>query len=137
MSNVVLRKNLLDLEETIQGMPQLDLEVIHHFAHGTYTRELRLPADTIMTGHIHRYSCVNIISEGHIKVTTEDGEREIKGPFTFISGAGIKKACYVFTDTIWITVHPWIGEHSIELIENHLMVPSFEALEAERKGLLT
>jgi len=115
-----------------QNLAPRTLEEKHYFAHGTYTRELYIPADTVLTGKIHRHSCINIITKGRIKVVTDEGEYEISAPHTFVSGPGVKKAGYTLEDTIWLNVHPWDGiEEDVDKIENEVIIPSYEALEQE------
>ena len=114
-----------------------DLEVKHYFAHGTYTRELFLPKGTVLTGKIHRYSCINIITKGKILAVTDEGEYEIAAPHVFVSGPSVKKAGYALEDTIWINVHPWEGEENLDLIEHEVIVPSYEVLEMEIKEVLS
>lgn len=135
MSQVALshKEKMAKLESAMKetGL-QIDLEPKHYFAHGTYTRELFLPAGTILTGKIHRHSCINIISQGKILVVTDEGEYEITAPHTFVSGAGVKKAGCVLEDTIWINVHPWSGKQDLALIEKEVIVPTLELLENQQ-----
>ena len=91
------------------GVP-VEFEYNHYFAPGVYTREMFLPANSIVTGHIHRHSGTNIIPSGHVRVITDEGSFDIHGPHTFISGPGVKKCLHVVTDTVWITTHPWDGK---------------------------
>ena len=105
----------------MMALPQLEIETKHYFAHGTYTREVFLPRGTILTGKIHRYSCINIISKGRILVATDEGEYEIEAPYAFVSGPNVKKAGYVLEDTVWINVHPWQGEPDLDKIEQEMI----------------
>lgn len=123
------RQNMDNLESVLGQFEQLEMKTEHLFAHGTYTRVLHIPKDTILTGKIHRHSCVNIILKGRIKVATDDGDFEICAPHVFVSGPGVKKAGYTLEDTIWINVHPWEGEENLDLIEQKLIAPNYEALE--------
>ena len=130
------RDKVCALEEALKNHEAVELEVKHHFAHGTYTRELLIPKGTMLTGQIHRHSCINIISKGKIIAFTDKGRIEIEAPHTFVSGPGVKKAGYALEDTIWLNVHPWDGPEDIELIEKATVVPSYEQLEHESKGAL-
>lgn len=116
------RESIESLEQSMAGMPQLEIETKHYFAHGTYTREVFLPAGTVLTGKIHRHSCINIISTGKILVATDEGEYEIEAPHTFVSGPNVKKAGYVLENTVWINVHPWQGEPDLAKIEQELIL---------------
>jgi hypothetical protein len=127
------RAKMESLEDAIiNDCEQIELKAEHYFAHGTYTRELFIPKGTVLTGKIHRESCINIISKGSILVLTDEGDKEIHAPYTFVSGSGVKKAGYALEDTIWINVHPWEGEQDLDLIENQVIVPSYEQLEFEQ-----
>ena len=109
----------------------IDLETRHHFAKGTYTRELLIPAGVVLTGKIHRHSCINILAKGTIVVTDGGVEREISAPYTFVSPPGAKKAGFALTDVVWINVHPWTGAADLNLIEQQVIVPSHEAINHE------
>jgi hypothetical protein len=119
----VRREQLIALEDEIAKCEQLEVETKHHFAHGTYTREVFLPAGTVLTGKVHRHSCINIISKGKILVVTDEGEYVIEAPHTFVSGANVKKAGAVLEDTIWLNVHPWNNEDDLEQIEAMVVIP--------------
>ena len=48
---------------------------------------------------------------------TCEGEYDAQAGFSFVSGAGIKKAIFAYEDSVMCTVHPWTGPEDIELIE--------------------
>ena len=87
-----------------------------------------MPKGTVLTGKIHKHSCINIIAKGKIAVVTDEGEKIIEAPYTFVSGSNVKKVGAVLEDTVWINVHPWIGEEDIKMIEAELMVKEGELL---------
>lgn len=120
------------LENVIKDMPQLEFETKHHFAPGIYTRELFIPAGTVLTGKIHRHEIMNVLVSGTIRVTTDDGIETLTGPMIFNSQAGTKKAGYTETDVIWLNIHP-TELTDLEEIEREFIAPSFEALEQEQK----
>lgn len=120
------------LEASLKAeFPPLELKTEHLFSHGTYTRVLHIPAGTVLTGKIHRHSCINIITQGKMRVVTDEGEYDIQAPHHFVSGPGVKKAGYALEDTIWINVHPWNGTDDLEQIEHEVIIPSYDALENE------
>ncbi len=126
-----VRGQIVALETELLKHEQIELETLHHYAHGTYTRELRIPKGCVITGKIHRHSCINILAKGKIRVVTEEDDYDIEAPFTFVSGAGIKKAAYVLEDAVWINVHPWNGTDNLEQIEHEVIVPTYENLLSE------
>lgn len=129
------RAKMEALEAHILQMPQIEWDCEHLFAHGTYTRVLHIPKGAVLTGHIHRESCINIIPTGHIVVATDEGNKEIKGPAWFVSGPGVKKAGYALEDTIWINVLPNADEErDVELIEERVLYKDgYAQLEAEQR----
>ena len=99
-----LRSKVLDLEGRMLQLPQLDLKVVHHFSNGVYARELHIPAGTILTGAIHKFENLNIMSKGDMTIVTETGPMRVQAPFTVVSPPGTKRVAYAHTDTIWTTV---------------------------------
>lgn len=127
------REKMVALESVIQQHEQNHQCVLTlHYAHGTLTRELFMPQGALITGKIHRYSCINILAKGKMTVITDDGRYDIEAPYTFVSGAGHKKAIHALEDSVLINVHPWDGKMSIEEIEKELIVDSYEQLDKER-----
>jgi hypothetical protein len=66
-------------------LPQVKLEVVHHFSKGVYARELHIPAGVTLVGEIHKFKNLNILSKGKMLVTTEEGMQEVEAPFTVVS----------------------------------------------------
>jgi hypothetical protein len=128
------RESVAKLEAVVGEQPQVEMVTNHYFAHGTYTRELIIPAGTVVVGKLHINSCINIVTKGRVLVATDEGDKEIVAPHVFVSGAGVKKAVYAIEETIWLNVHPWSGEPDLEQIEKAVIAPSYEALELIRNN---
>lgn len=96
----------------------------------TYAREMTIPEDTIIIGKIHRHQHLNIISQGSVKVITEQGLKHFVGPCTFVSEIGTKRAVYAEKDTIWTTIHTvsYGSEKDLDKIEAEVIAPSYEDL---------
>ena len=109
-------------------LPPVSLEPTNYFAHGTYTRELFIPEGTVIAGKIHRYNCIAIIPYGHVTVTTDDGDYDIIGPKTLVTGTG-SKGVFAHKDTLWITVHPWHGIEDVNEVEKYVIIPPERQLE--------
>lgn len=103
--------------------------ITHHFAPGLYAREIFIPAGVLIVGKIHRHAHVNTISRGRVVVATEFGLNELVAPVTFVSQPGTKRAVLAHEDTIWTTYHP-TDETDLAKIEEYVIAPSYEALEA-------
>lgn len=106
LGNKPTREALRALEGEIRKLPAVDCPVTHHFADGIYGREMHIPAGTVLTGKVHRFSTLNLLIQGEITVTTPDGMKRISAPAVFVSEPGTKKAGYAHTDVTWVNVHP-------------------------------
>jgi hypothetical protein len=109
------------MEEEIRKLPQVEIIPVHYFSPGVYAREITIPEGVTLTGEIHRYPQLNILSKGRMQVLTEDGIVEVEAPFTVVSPAGTKRVAYCHTECVWTTIVqtdltdvPEIEEHFLE-----------------------
>ncbi len=104
----------------------------HDFCEGVYIRTLKIPKGYTVVGKIHRHACFNILLKGSIRIALTDGSQmTMHAPHVFKSEPGEKKAGFALEDTLWLNVHA-TEETDIRTIEEQLIVPSYEALAAER-----
>lgn len=104
MNAIVEYGKIAKLEAELRKLPQLNITLRHHFAHGLYAREGTIPAGSCFVGRIHKQSQVNIISQGSISVLTENGIVRMTAPCTMVSPAGAQRAAYAHEDTVWTTI---------------------------------
>lgn len=136
----VIRERVFALEEAMRRECELvELPVKHHFSQGVYARELFIPKGTVLTGKIHKYQQLNIMSQGELSVLTEDGIKRVKAPFTIVSPPGTKRVAYAHEDTIWTTIHG-TEETDLEKLEEHFIAQTeqeylafVESLKLEHK----
>lgn len=83
----------------------LELPVQHYFSQGVYGREMFIPAGTLVTGKIHKYTQLNVLLCGDLSVMTEDGVKRVKPPFVVVSPPGTKRVAFAHEDTRWLTIH--------------------------------
>ncbi|MEH6435772.1 hypothetical protein [Massilia sp. DD77] len=127
------------LEQAIRNeLPLLDGEVVNHFSHGVYGRELRIPAGSVVVGHIHKFENMNVLLEGEMSVVTEEGVKRVGPGFLIVSPPGTKRAAYAHTDCRWLTVH---GTHEtdVDKIEQQFIAHNeqdYLAFCAEQQQLL-
>jgi len=114
------REQILVVEEWMREQPQLELKVVDHFSYGVYARELHIPAGTLLTGEIHKFENLNILSKGKICVLTDQGFKDVEAPFTIVSPPGTKRIAYAYTDCIWTTIHGTF-EKDIDKIKNYFI----------------
>lgn len=114
------------LESEIRAaLPQVELTVRHHFSRGLYARELHISAGTVLTGEVHKFENLNIMSQGDLSVMTEDGIKRVQAPFTIVSPPGTKRAAYAHADTVWTTIHA-TDETDVEKIRQEVVVSSYD-----------
>jgi hypothetical protein len=116
----ILRETVLRAEAKMLDLPQLDLPVTHYFSKGVYARALFIPKGTVLTGKIHKYAQLNILSQGEISVLTEDGIKRVKAPFHVVSPPGTKRIAYAHEDCVWTTIHG-TDETDLEKIEEQFI----------------
>ena len=110
------------LKSFIAGSEQTakELPLEHFICNKTYTRQITLPKDMLLTGKVHNFDHTSIISKGEVSIMTDEGVSRIKAPAIWISKAGTKRLIYVHEETIWATIHQ--SEHpEVEQLENEIV----------------
>src|SRR6185295_3850063 len=100
------------IEALMKLQDQVECKTVHHFSKGVYAREIHIPAGTILTGEIHKFANLNILSQGKIQVLIGDAIQEIEAPFTIVSPPGTKRIARAITNCVWTTIH---GTDEIDL----------------------
>ncbi len=100
-----VREAVEQIEDAMQGMPPAFLPIKHYFANGMYAREMTMPAGTIVTGAIHKTTHFCILSQGRVRVMSEDGIEELVAPAIIVSQPGTKRAIHALEDTVWTNIH--------------------------------
>lgn len=121
--------SIYQVEEAIRQLPQLDLPVTHHFSKGLYARELFIPKGCILTGKRHRFENMNMLIQGDITVSTDDGYKRIQAPAVIVSPPGTKRIGYAHEDTRWVTIHA-TEETDMDKIEAEVIIPEGEVIES-------
>lgn len=123
------RSVILDLEAAMRELPQVEIEVFHHFSKGLYAREIRIPAGVLLTGKIHKHEHLNIILSGKCRIITDDTDQVLSGPCTFTAFAGVKKVIYAIENTVFMNVHA-TDLTDIDKIEREFVTEDYNDLEA-------
>lgn len=100
----------------------------HWHCEGAYVREFFLPEGHVVTGEIHKYSCINILLQGKIKLVQSDGERIVEAPHIYIAQPYEKKALYALEDSIFLNVHA-TEETDPQKLREHFTVPPEQYIE--------
>lgn len=127
------REAILRLQDAIisegRDVGPASCPVKHHFAPGSYGREMTLPAGLVVVGKIHKHAHINVISKGRVQVFTEqEGVLELAAPCTFVSSPGTKRVVYVLEETVWTTVHV-TDKTDLAEIEREVIATDFKEVE--------
>lgn len=127
------REAILRLQDAIisegRDVGPASCPVKHHFATGSYGREMTLPAGLVVVGKIHKHAHINVISKGRVQVFTEqEGVLELAAPCTFVSSPGTKRVVYVLEETVWTTVHV-TDKTDLAEIEREVIATDFKEVE--------
>lgn len=123
LSELSTREMVNALELDMLKQPQVALEVRHDFSPGIYARSLFIPGGVMLTGKIHKFEHLCIMSAGVMAVLIDGQLQTVQGPFICKSPPGTKRIAYAYTDTIWTTIHH-TDETDLDKIEAHFTVGS-------------
>jgi SET domain len=100
-------------------MEQTGCPLTHRFEKGLYIRELRIPAETLIIGRIHRHGHVCQLLIGDVMLIHDEDHREgFHAPSQIMTQPGYQMVVYALTDTVAQTVHPnYSEERDIKKLE--------------------
>ena len=103
-----LRDGIFALEEyALEELEPAELEWVHRFAPGVYSREMVVPEGVLITGAIHKTEHISIFLEGKMLVPDGKGDSMIiEAPQVEIAQPGVKRVGVALERVRWITVHP-------------------------------
>lgn len=143
LKELSIKDKISIFEDTANNLPQTSFEetgmkVKHYFSDGIYARELFIPKGIGLTGHIHKYSQLNIMSKGKLKVLIDNDFVIVEAPFTIVSPPGTKRIALALEDTIWTTIHA-TTETDLNVIEKYFIAHNeneyLEFLKEQEKQL--
>lgn len=108
-------------------------ETNHYQIKGVYVRELKLKAGTVLTGKIHNFESIGILSQGRMRILTSGGAFIVEAPYVTVDQPGIKRLGVCETDCTFVTVHRTDAEEIAD-IEDELVSDTFEEYEVKRLG---
>lgn len=117
---------ILKFEEFTEALnlPRVEFETSHKFCNGVYTREIRIPKGTLITGKYHKHENLNILSKGKLISLSGLGREVLEAPHTGVYPPG-KKMFYVQEDCVWTTiVHT--NKTNIEEVEKEFIAEQVE-----------
>lgn len=89
--------------------PLVDLPVVHRFTPGLYTREIFMPAGTLLTSRIHKTEHPYVITKGRVSVYIPgEGVQHLEAGHVGITRPGTRRVLYIHEDCTWLTFHPLV-----------------------------
>ena len=117
LDSISTKDKIFAAEAFLKEQPQIEIPVQHHFSQGVYARTIIIPAGVILTGDIHKFKQLNILSKGRMQVYTEEGIREVEASFIVVSPPGTKRIAHTLTECVWTTIHG-TEETDVEIIRS-------------------
>jgi len=111
-------------EAHLSQYDQVKMPLRHFFTPGLYTRQIFMPAGTLLTSKIHLTEHPFVISMGRVSVWSGiDGEpkEELCAPYIGITKPNTRRILFIHEDTIWTTFHV-ATETSVEEIEKRIIL---------------
>lgn len=102
MSEVTIADALLALKIE----EQVDLNEQHLFADGMYCRHGIMPKGSLIIGHIHKKTAINVLASGSmlIKLNMEDDWEKVEAPFVNSTKGGLRKIIYTLEDCMFMNI---------------------------------
>jgi len=94
-------------EKMVEKFPVIkNYTIRHRFADGLYSREILMPAGSLITSKIHKKSHFFFVMSGVASVwSDETGQRLIEAPYSGTTPPGTRRILYIHKECIWGTVH--------------------------------
>jgi len=152
-NDLQIRTSIMELEALLlhgittgvvtKGEDQTDIKhlftpIDDDYGCSTYSRELFMPAGMVVVGKLHKKPHLTFLMSGTMLVVSEDGgTKRLKGPLSFVSPAGVKRAFYIEEDSTLVCVHltKESEEANLSAVEEEVISPSYEAMGLEEPNL--
>lgn len=123
-----------NLEAEMLKYEQVPCPVYHHFSPGLYTREINMPAGSLVIGHRQKTSHLNIFLKGKVLMLNDDGSTtQIDAPMIF-TGNPVRKVGYMLEDVVWLNIYH-TEERDINKLEEMYAEKSDNWLSSKSDGL--
>jgi len=112
-----MRQKVQTLEDSMNGLPQVDCPVRHYFAPGMYAREISIPKGTTLVGAIHKTENLVVLSKGRLRIVSDESTVDVKAPCTLVCKEGAKNAATALEDSVWTNFFPTTETDLNKLVE--------------------
>lgn len=128
----------VDLLQYMMGkLPAAEFPLEHRFTPGLYTREIFMPAGSLVVSRVHKTTHPYVVTQGRAMVWTEEGGVvEIVAPHVGITTPGTRRVLFIKEDCRWLTFHPTTETDLGKLQEQLTDTPDVSYVEQALKKLL-
>lgn len=113
--------------ETYKNFPISVPELVHTFAEGNYIREMKVKANTLIIGAMHKKETINILSKGSIKILTKNGVKVYKASSVFVTEPYTQKIGLALEDSVFINIMS-TNKKTVKEVEDEWVVGGSEIL---------
>lgn len=107
LPDLTWKEKVAYLTHQFMTMEQTGCPLTHRFEKGLYIREIRIPAETLIVGRVHKHGHVCQLLEGDVILIHSEGNREgFHAPSQIMTEPGYQMVVYAVTDSVAQTVHP-------------------------------
>jgi quercetin dioxygenase-like cupin family protein len=107
------------VQKEVSKLPQYEPVTSHYFADGMYCRVVYREAGVITVGKVHKKEHFYMVIAGAIRVTTDDGVKDLHAPAVLVCSPGTKRIVVSLDDSVCVTVHR-TDKRDIEEIEREI-----------------
>lgn len=120
MNEIDIQRPIDRLQSEVAKLPQYEPVTRHYFHGGMYCREVWRAATVLVIGKVHKKEHFYVIVSGHVRISTDEGVRDVVGPQVLTCRPGTKRAVYAVTDALCMTFHR-IDSTTVEEAERELV----------------
>ena len=97
---------IAEVIKTLSKEEQVNLNEKHLFADGMYCRHGLMPKGSIIIGHRHKKTAINVLASGSmlIKLNMEDDWEKVEAPFVNSTEGGLRKIIYTLEDCFFMNI---------------------------------
>lgn len=93
------------MNDVNEQLDSLGVEVIHHWANGLYSKEMRVPAGVQIGKHVHDYDHFSFLLSGSVSVCVDGKSSVYDAPKLLVIEAGKEHVVTALTDVVWHCTH--------------------------------
>ena len=103
--NDIQRATVERLQRLMVQMPQAKFTTTHYHVKGMYCRVVERAAGVLIVGKVHKQEHFYMVVHGAVRVTTDEGVRDLAAPAILCCKPGTKRAVLALQDSVCLTVH--------------------------------